>query len=57
MRTRTTIRIAAIGMIACFLAVKLNAQVLDPGKDEHIESNVKKFLNVLNSGEENPWSK
>jgi acetyl esterase len=36
------------------VALNANAQNVDPAKDPHIESNIRAFLNVLNSGNSKP---
>ncbi len=54
MKLKTTLK----GMIAILLAVScsaaLTAQDIDPAQDPHIESNVRAFLKVLNSGTGKP---
>lgn len=54
MKTQTTIKIAAVAVAAMLFGMNVNAQVLDPAKDVHIESNVGAFLKVLNSGDGKP---
>ena len=53
MKNSSKIKIAALGL---GLAISLNAsaQVVDPAQDPHIESHVKAFLHVLNSGDGKP---
>lgn len=41
-------------VVALALSTQVNAQVIDPAQDPHIESHVKSFLNVLNSGNGKP---
>ncbi|MBS7564419.1 alpha/beta hydrolase [Mucilaginibacter sp. Bleaf8] len=53
MKTQSIFKKAAIvGTLA--LSTTVNAQVSNPAQDPHIESNIKAFLNVLNSGNGKP---
>jgi acetyl esterase/lipase len=51
MKIRFTISAIFLAMVACGQVV---AQSVDPAQDTHIESNVKAFLKVLNSGKGKP---
>lgn len=53
MKTSTILKASALSLAIAFSA-KVNAQVIDPGKDPQIESHAKAFLNVLNSGNGKP---
>jgi len=53
MKTLTCIR-GIIPIALLFMCFKSNAQVTDPSTDPQIESHVKAFLNVLNSGKGKP---
>jgi acetyl esterase/lipase len=51
MKTKITILAALFAAIVCS---NVAAQTLDPAHDPHIESNIKAFLNLLNSGKGKP---
>lgn len=53
MKTPSIIKNAAV-VAALALGTTVNAQVVDRAQDPHIESHVKAFLNVLNSGNGKP---
>jgi len=50
MKTQTFLKSALSILLAITLSSNVFAQQIDPAKDPHIESHVKAFLNVLNSG-------
>lgn len=54
MQTQTLLKSATALLLSFTLGSNLSAQQIDPAKDPHIESNVKAFLNVLNSGTGKP---
>ena len=54
MKTKTVLNKAAVLIFTVALGNSLTAQNIDPAKDPHIESNVRAFLKVLNSGTGKP---
>ncbi|OKS84966.1 alpha/beta hydrolase [Mucilaginibacter polytrichastri] len=54
MKTQIILKSVSAALLALTLGGAANAQVADPATDPHIESNVKAFLNVLNSGTGKP---
>ncbi len=53
MKKSSILKLSFVG-IALSLTTHLNAQTVDPSQDPHIESHVKSFLNILNSGKGKP---
>jgi acetyl esterase len=54
MKAPSILNIASIALITLGLCNSVQGQVVDPAQDPHIESHVKAFLNVLNSGNGKP---
>jgi len=54
MKTRSKCIKVSILFLFFGFYVKVNAQSVDPAQDPHIESHVKAFLKVLNSGKGKP---
>ena len=53
MKTQSTLKATALAL-GLTLSTTVNAQIIDPAQDPHIESRTKAFLNVLNSGSGKP---
>jgi acetyl esterase len=53
MKKSSIVKASALGL-GLALSTQVNAQVINPAEDPHIESHVKSFLNVLNSGNGKP---
>lgn len=54
MKTSTILRKAKLLVPALLLGISVSAQTIDPAQDPAIESHIKAFLNVLNSGNGKP---
>jgi acetyl esterase len=53
MKKSSIVKASALGL-GLALSAQVSAQVINPAEDPHIESHVKSFLNVLNSGNGKP---
>lgn len=54
MKTQSLIKLSAALALAFFLSGPVSAQQIDPVEDPRIESNIKAFLKILNSGSGKP---